>query len=89
MHSLGTLLVTLQSPEIALFDISANAGVSKYTNRISESLFESWKIANENSESAAPADFVHYTSHSQRHGSAETSNEHPDIQTQWLIPRGM
>jgi hypothetical protein len=68
---------------------------AKHVNKVLKALYEEWvKLGGLEQNGGVPegedpdSPFMLYTSHAQRHCSAETSNEHPDIQTQWLIPRG-
>jgi hypothetical protein len=86
-HALGTMIICNNPVSRGMFENVPIKGEAKYMNRILRVLYDQWDDDLERDDDD-PHDFLLYTSHSQRHGSAETGNEHPDIQTQWLIPRG-
>lgn len=84
-HALGTMIIVRPDPSEHLFQPIALSGEAVYVNRLLNHLFHSW---GDDESLNKPAAFELYSSHAQRHGSAEACNEHPDIQTQWLVQRG-
>jgi hypothetical protein len=87
LHALGTMMVVRDSIDTNLFPFISEGQESNYVNKILLNIYKKWE--KERSEGRnVPYDFQQYTSHAQRHGAAEAANEHPDILTQWLIPRG-
>ena len=84
-HAMATMIVCSNQHDNAMFGHIGNA--SKYVNDLLSEMF----LANKDNSldiEEQYQDFLHYTSHGMRHGAAEYGNEHPDIQVQWLIPRG-
>ncbi len=88
LHALATMIVVNSDVANGMFSQIPEGGESTYMNRVLRALWKLWKDDEDDTDESKPDDFLLYTSHAQRHGSTETGNEHPDIQTQWLIPRG-
>lgn len=84
-HALATMIVCRPDVSEHLFHRVEQGGEAGYVNRLLKYLFQKWEADDDGEK---PEEFEMYTSHAQRHGSAETANEHPEIQTQWLVQRG-
>jgi len=79
LHSLAAHIV-VNAPTVDLFACIPLDGEAKHVNSM---------LANLTQTVDASADLTaHLTSHSTRSGPAEYANEHPDIQSQYVVPRG-
>jgi hypothetical protein len=95
MHALGSMIAVNKKASHRVFPGVVKKNESKHVNKVLKGLYEEWVLQGGLEKNngvplgeAPDSPFMLYTSHAQRHGSAESSNEHPDIQTQWIIPRG-
>lgn len=84
--ALGTMLVACQeSSEVPMFSsvhhMDNVKGAAQHVNNMLKSLNAQFIKDGRKQNSI-------YTSHSMRHGSAEHSNEHPQMQTSWLLFAG-
>jgi hypothetical protein len=86
-HALACLLVTMNRPELRLFSGHGHDTESdvQHVNRILKSIYEAWMRSE---KSGIPPDFSKYSSHAFRRGATNYGNEHPLMQTAWLLFQG-
>ena len=87
IHSIASLIICCRSTAGMMFPHKKEAKQdAKYVNRLLK-----WIEEEAEKERATDPDLdysVNLTSKSSRSGPATMANEHPDIQTQWILPRG-
>jgi hypothetical protein len=86
-HSLACLLVVLKRDEGRLFtdNEDSSTGEAQHVNRVLKSIYEAWK---QSSDKEGVDGLKKYVTHEIRHGSASHCNEHPLMQTAWLLFQG-
>ncbi len=86
VHALACLVVGCVN-STNLFSVIAQGSEASYTNRLLALLSTEYNATSEDNDLDWELS-EHLTSQSTRSGSATFANEHSEMQTQWIIPRG-
>ena len=84
LHSLATV-IALSASSDEIFPQISEKSEAQYVNRLLSRLCEQASLEILGADHPLTKAL---TSHSPRHGSATEANEHPMIQTSWIVPRG-